>query len=59
MTPETLPEDDDWVFFAVTPQDYESLSLNYADFLRWAQEAQWRFDYYRGELDSQQPPPEQ
>lgn len=49
LTPDRLPEGDDWVFFAVTPADYETLSLNQSETLRWAHEAMWRLVYYAGE----------
>ncbi len=50
LTPTTLPEGDDWVFFGVTPQDYEDMSLNQADILRFVEEAKWRLRYYTGKL---------
>ena len=59
LTPETLPEGTDWVFFGVTPRDYEDLSLNQADVLRFITEAVWRLRYYRGELPSDAVPPDQ
>lgn len=49
LTPETLPAGDNWVFFGLTPEDYEDLSMNTADLLRWIEEALWRLQYYRGE----------
>lgn len=36
-------------FIALTPQNYEDLSLTMADILRWIKEANWRLKYYRGE----------
>ena len=59
ITPDRLPEGDDWVFFGLTPRDYESLSLNTADTLRWVREAMWRLRYYRGELPANTTPPDQ
>lgn len=50
ITPETVPEGDDWVFLAITPRDYETLSLNTAELMRFIREAMWRLRYYRGEL---------
>lgn len=56
ITRERLPEGDNWVYYAITPKDYEVLSRNMADILRWVREARWRMDYYRGEgpLDARQ-----
>jgi len=51
VTPETLPEGDNWVLYAVTADDYETLSRNMGDILRWVVEASWRLRYYRGEED--------
>lgn len=50
LTPSEIPEGDDWAFIALTPKDYEVLSLNQAELLRWITEARWRLKYYRGEL---------
>ncbi len=50
LTPGTLPGGDDWVFFGVTPRDYEDMSLNQAEVLRFVRESMWRLRYYRGEL---------
>lgn len=51
LTPDTAPlAGTEWVFIALTPDDYERLSLNQAELLRWILEAQWRLKYYRGEL---------
>lgn len=49
ITPERVPEGE-WVYFALTPEQYETLSRNVAEILRWVKEAQWRLDYY-GEVD--------
>jgi hypothetical protein len=35
--------------YGVTEKDYEILSRNAADVLRWVKEAAWRLDYYRQE----------
>lgn len=51
ITPETLPEGEDWVFYAVDAEGYEDLSLNNAETTRWVIEASYRLRYYRGELD--------
>ena len=45
ITPDRLPEGR-YVFFALTPREYENLSANMAEFLRWIKEARWRLDYY-------------
>ena len=49
LTPERLPEGDNWVYFSMTPRTYETLARNQAEILRWVKEAQWRLNYYRGE----------
>ena len=36
-------------FIALTPKDYEDLSLTMADIIRWIKEANWRLRYYKGE----------
>ena len=36
-------------YIALTPKDYEELSLSMADVLRWIKEARWRLQYYKGE----------
>ena len=46
--------DHDFVFFALTPQDYENLSTNFADVTRWITEAMWRLNYYRGEVKKEE-----
>lgn len=51
VTPERVPEGSDWVLFAVDAKGYENLSRNAAEFLRWAEEADWQLRYYRGELE--------
>lgn len=37
------------MYYALTPDQYETMSKNMSDILRWVREAQWRLDYYRGE----------
>lgn len=49
LTQDRLPEGDTWVYYGVTPKEYEVLARNMADMLRWVREAQWRLKYYRGE----------
>jgi hypothetical protein len=44
-----IPEKDDFVFYCVVPKDYEKLSRNNAEILRWVKESKWRLDYYRDE----------
>lgn len=58
LTPDTIPEDLGWAFIALTPEDYERLSLNQAELLRWITEARWRLRYYRGELPATATPPD-
>ncbi|AKQ75792.1 hypothetical protein FDH82_gp02 [Roseobacter phage RDJL Phi 2] len=58
LTPDTVPEDLEWVFIGLTPEDYERLSLNQAELLRWITEARWRLRYYRGELPADATPPQ-
>lgn len=48
ITPDRLPEGDDWVLYALTNKDYETLVRNTADIYRWVEEAQWRLLYYQG-----------
>lgn len=50
LTPEVAASlGSDWVFIALTPDQYEIMSRNSAELLRWATEAAWRLRYYRGE----------
>ncbi len=58
LTPETLPKNDDWVYFGITPRDYEDLSLNQAEVLRFVREVMWRLRYYRNELPPDAAPPD-
>ena len=48
ITPDRLPKGKNWVYYALTPQQYEIMSRNEADTIRWVGEARWRLDYYRG-----------
>lgn len=58
VTPDRLPDGDDWVLFAVTPRDYEDMSHNQAEVLRFVRETMWRLRYYRGELPADATPPD-
>ena len=49
VTPSRLPTGQDWVLFSLTPEDYERLSANQAEYLRWATEASHQLEYYRGQ----------
>lgn len=42
----TVVEADGVRLLALTPQQYENLTLNLAELLRWIQEAAWRLRYY-------------
>ena len=57
ITPDRLPEGSGWVFIALAPTEYEQLSTNQAELLRWIIEAKWRLRYYRGEVMAEQIPP--
>jgi hypothetical protein len=48
-------------YYAITPQEYEILSRNMAEMLRWIKEAHWRLQYYRGDggLDGNEVPTEE
>jgi hypothetical protein len=50
LTRDTLPDGDDWVYYALTGEGYENLSKNSADVLRVMVERGWRLDYYEGVL---------
>ncbi len=43
--------EDTQVYFALSPGDYESLSLNMAEILRWIRESKWQLEYYRDEVE--------
>lgn len=49
VTPSRLPSGADWVLFALSPTDYERLSANQAEYLRWSMEASHQLRYYRGQ----------
>jgi len=62
LTPETVPLNEEyepereqifeginWVYFGITPENYEVLSRNQAEALRWVKEAMWRLQYYAKE----------
>lgn len=55
VTPDRLPEGADWVLFALPADQYERLSLNIAELLRWIVEAKWRLDYYGGRIPAPVP----
>ncbi len=44
ITPDRLPTMEDWVIFGLAPDDYERLSQNQAELLRWIIEAKRRID---------------
>lgn len=50
VTPETLPEGEGWSLIALDPQQYQNLSTNMAELLRYVREAKWLLRYYRGEV---------
>ena len=45
LTPKTPPSGD-YVWIAISPRDYENLSRNEADIIRWIKEAGFRLEYY-------------
>lgn len=52
LTEETLAEhaaEPGWAFIALTPKQYENLSRNTAETLRWVTEAYEQLEYYRDE----------
>lgn len=49
VTAATVPKEPGWVIIGLTPEQYENLSLNTAEMLRYVREAKWRLMYYRGE----------
>lgn len=54
ISPQRLPESDSWVLYALTPDQYENLSYNMAELLRWVTEAQWRLIYYTQSIIGEQ-----
>jgi len=46
------PDGTEKVYFALSPGDYENLSLNMAEILRWISEAQWQLRYYQNEVNN-------
>lgn len=40
------------VYFVLSPGDYENLSLNMAEILRWNREVVWQLEYYRREASN-------
>lgn len=57
ITPDRLPEGDDWVFLGITPKAYEDTAKNTAEIDRFIKVARWLFKYYRGELPVDAVPP--
>ena len=53
LTPGTIPEGEDCVFFGLTSKNYENLAINQAELLRFITEAMFRLNYYRGDSASQ------
>ena len=51
LTEETLLDGPGWVYYGLTVENYEALSRNMAEILRWIKEARWRLDYYRNDAD--------
>lgn len=49
LTETTLPKESGWVYYGLTPGQYEILARNTAEMLRWVKEANWRLRYYRGD----------
>lgn len=49
VTSNNLPPGDGWVIIGLTPDQYENLSMNTAEMLRWAREAGYQLRYYRGD----------
>lgn len=52
LTHETVPEGEFQVF-AISAQDYENLSLNFADAIRWIREARGTLEIYRRALTNE------
>lgn len=51
ITKDTVPKNDEWVYFALDPKNYENLALTQADITRWIQEAMWRLNKYTEQSD--------
>ena len=51
LNPRSLPTTENFVYYALTPEQYKVLARGMADIIRWVKEAQWRLDYYRGEVE--------
>jgi len=51
ITDATLPSGKGWTYIAMSPKDYENLSKNHAELLRWVREAKTRLKYYREQND--------
>lgn len=53
ITADRLPSNDNWVYYGLTPKQYEILARNMAEILRWVEEAQWRLDFYKKEATNE------
>jgi len=51
VTPDRLPSMDEWVLFGLAPADYERLSQNQAELLRWITEAKRRIDLAKAQQE--------
>lgn len=51
ITKDNVPKNDEWVYFALDPKNYENLALTQADITRWIQEAMWRLNKYTEQSD--------
>lgn len=47
-----LPQDGPWAVWALDAKNYENISENKAEVIRWVCEAIWQLKYYRQELTS-------
>lgn len=47
VTPATVPVGDDWTLVALSPKQYEALTRNDAEIIRWMKEAMFQLLYYR------------
>lgn len=48
-THEDPPTDPVWALITLTPKEYENLSRNTAELLRWIEEARGQLEHYRDE----------
>ena len=56
ITPDTIPEGTEWSIIGLIPDQYEALSKNMAELLRWITEAGYRLRYYKGEISIEEIP---